>query len=318
VCGAPVLLTGVVVVLRSGLMREGITRLYVAATVFSLFTYTSFLWGIPNFAPVWNFVFLIINSLLMSDRYAKTQQSEEKLAVHNERLDKLNRAKTEFLQDMSHEMKSPLTVIATGIDFADREIHKESADMERTAAALDSIREETQRLGRMVGGMVNLASMSEISENRKRVDFAALLRNSAEAFRLALERRNNRLSVEIAPGLPDVFMENDRFKQVLSNLFSNAAEHTENGKIVIAADCDGTFITVRVADTGEGIAPELLPDVFKRGVSGRGGTGYGLYICKTVVEAHGGTIKIESAPGKGTAVTFTIPIYGGQEAGHTL
>jgi signal transduction histidine kinase len=198
------------------------------------------------------------------------------------------------------------------------QIRKGGENLSEASDALDAIRDETQRLGRMVGGMVNLASMSEISENRKRVDFAALLRNSAEAFRLALEQRNNCLSVEIAPGLPDVFVENDQFKQVLTNLLSNATDHTGNGEITVAADFDGTFITVRVTDTGEGVEPKLLPDVFERGVSGSGGTGYGLYICKTVVEAHGGIIKIESAPGKGTTVTFTVPIYGGQEAGHNL
>jgi signal transduction histidine kinase len=105
---------------------------------------------------------------------------------------------------------------------------------------------------------------------------------------------------------------------VLANLLSNAADHTQDGHITLAAHLAGKYITVSVTDTGNGIEPEFLPNVFERGVSGRGGTGYGLYICKTVVEAHGGTIEIESEPGKGTAVTFTVPVYGGQEAGHSL
>ena len=335
---------GIFLVARPAKLRRNKLHLLYLATL-TLYSVNPFLslfmrdvW--PHTNIISSTVFVIAHIVLLSDRYARAitaversnEALEEKvaertaellcanehLAERNVSLDNLNRTKTEFLQDMSHEMKAPLTVIATGIDFADMQIHKESADLERAAAALDNIREETQRLGRMVGGMVSLASMSEISENRKRIDFAALLRNSAETFRPALEQRNNRLSVEIAPDLPDVFVESDRFAQVIANLLSNAAEYTRDGQLTLSADYDSAFITVRVSDTGDGIERSLLPKVFKRGVSGRDGTGYGLYICKTVVEAHGGTINIESEPGKGTTVTFTVPVYGGQEAGHRL
>ena len=237
------------------------------------------------------------------------------LSRKNETLNRLNRTKTEFLQDMSHEMKTPLTVIATGIDYTDSIIRKENGDVDKARQALETIQEETQRLGRMVSGMIKLANMN-VSGNRTRVDFAALLKSGTETFQMT--HKSNTLHVEITPDLPDVFVEHDSFSQVINNLLSNALNHTQNGEITLSADlCDG-FITVRVADTGEGIDPELLPRVFKRGVSGRGGTGYGLDICKTVVEAHGGDIDIESKPGNGTIVTFTVPVYGGQEAVHKL
>ena len=170
----------------------------------------------------------------------------------------------------------------------------------------------------MVSGMISLAAISGIAENRKRVDFAALLESSVEAFRLPMEKYHNALRVKIEPDLPDVFVEHDRFAQVMANLLTNAAEHTRDGQVFITAEHDGPVITVHVSDTGNGIERSLLPTVFERGVSGRGGTGYGLYICKTVVEAHGGTIKIKSESGKGTTVIFTVPVYGGQEAGHRL
>jgi signal transduction histidine kinase len=265
-----------------------------------------------------NLFLICCQSLMLSHGYAETKRREEALTEHNELLSSLNRTKTEFLQDMSHEMKAPLTIIATGIDYSDSIISEENGDISKAREALGKIRVETQRLGRMVSGMITLVSMNETGENRKRVDFAALLMNSAEAHRVALEQRSNSLRVEIASCIPDAFVENDKFTQVIANLFSNAADHTQNGQITLIADSDGAYITVTVTDTGEGIEPELLPRVFERGVSGRGGTGYGLYICKAVVEAHGGTIKIESEPGKGTAVIFTVPVYGGQEAGHRL
>jgi signal transduction histidine kinase len=260
----------------------------------------------------------LTQTVVLSVNYAENRRRAKELSERNEFLDQLNRAKTEFLQDMSHEMKAPLTVIATGIDYADRQIKKYGEGLTEVDTTLETIRDETQRLGRMVGGMVELVSMSEPGENRQRVDFSALLKNSAEAFRRALEQRNNKLTLTIAPGLPDVFIEKDRFVQVIANLLSNAAEYTQDGEVSVTADCDGAYITTRIADTGAGIEPELMPRIFERGISGRNGTGYGLYICKTVVEAHGGTIKLECEQGIGTVATFTIPVYGGQEAGHAL
>lgn len=248
----------------------------------------------------------------------REQRDLLELTFKNAALDRANQIKTEFLQDMSHEMKAPLTVIATGIDFADQEMKAEDGSLEEAGGALESIRAETQRLGRMIGGMTQLATLGEISGNRSRVDFAALLRDSAEAFRYALEQKGSALTVETAPGMPDVFVERDHLTQVAANLLSNALEHTKDGRVTVAAEFDEEYITVRVSDTGEGVPPGILPRVFERGVSGRDSTGYGLYLCKTVVEAHGGTIKMESEPGKGCAVTFTVPVYGGQEAGHRL
>ena len=228
-----------------------------------------------------------------------------------------NKAKSRFLAMMSHEINTPLTVIATGIDFADERIAA-GGDIDEIRDALEVVRDETQRIGRMVGSMVKLASMGDTDETRKRVDFAALLHNSAEVFRLTLKKQNNYLHMDIASGLPDVYVEADKFTQLITNLFSNAARHTRDGQVSLMADYDEAFITVRVADTGGGIAPELLPRVFECGVSDGGGAGYGLYICKTVVEAHGGVVGIESGRNRGTTVTFTVPVYGGQEAGHKL
>ncbi|MCL2079674.1 MAG: hypothetical protein FWH17_07525 [Oscillospiraceae bacterium] len=101
----------------------------------------------------------------------------KELSRQNERLGKLYRAKIDFLQDMSHEMKNPLTVITTGVDYADRQIAEQNVDAPKARSALSKIRGEASRLGRMVESMVHLSSMSETGENRQRVDFAALLRD---------------------------------------------------------------------------------------------------------------------------------------------
>jgi signal transduction histidine kinase len=236
------------------------------------------------------------------------------LGLENTTLARLNHMKDEFLQDLRHELQNPLTVISTGVESADVNIAS-GGDVSKTRKALEIVQDETLRLGRMVRGMIRLAEMTEEKESRKRADFAVLLKNSAEAFRPVLEKQNNKLSVNITPELPDVFVEVDKFKQVMTNLFSNVARHTHGGHITITAERDGAFNRVCLTDTGEGFDPEILRKVFERGVSGGDGTGYGLYLCKTVIEAHGGVIGIESEPGEGTAVTFTVPVYGGQDGG---
>ncbi|GHU11164.1 hypothetical protein FACS1894185_3950 [Betaproteobacteria bacterium] len=242
----------------------------------------------------------------------------EKLSIKTESLDRLNHSKTEFLQDMSHEMRNPLTVIATGIDYTDKEINRDSGSMQNASLALDVIRHETQRLGRMVAGMVTMASIIETDEKRTRAQFATLLLRSAESLRLVAEQKGNTLLVETQDGLSDVYIESDNYMRVVTNLLSNAIDHTQNGKISVTAKTDNSYIVVSVTDTGEGMPPEILQNVFDRGTSSKGSTGYGLYLSKAAVEAHGGTITVESDPGEGTVVTFTIPVYSGQEEGHDI
>ena len=121
----------------------------------------------------------------------------------------------------------------------------------------------------------------------------------------------------------------DLLSQVVSNILQNAGAHMEKGLIFITAARKINEITISVRDTGTGIPPELLSHVFERGVTdggntsgddglAGGGTGFGLYLCKTVVESHGGRIWIESELGQGTTVSFTLPAYEGQIGGNEL
>ena len=210
-----------------------------------------------------------------------------------------------------------LTTIARCIGHADSRLDM-SNGVKEAHDVLKIAEEEALRLGRMVASMVKLAAMSGNTESREKVNYAEILENCAEIFRLQLDNRDNALLVNIAPSLPCVYGEADRLKQVPINLLSNAAKHTRNGEVRLEAfnNSEDDFITVRISDTGEGIPAELLPRTFERGVSGSGDSpGYGLSICQTIVEAHGGRIYIESEPGKGTRATFTIPVYSGQSEG---
>lgn len=95
--------------------------------------------------------------------------------------------------------------------------------------------------------------------------------------------------------------------QVLVNLCANASRHMNGGAVSVTVKQSGDMAEFTVADTGEGIDPELLPHIFERGVSGDGKSGLGLPICKEVIESFGGEISIESEQGVGTRVIFTLP-----------
>lgn len=244
-------------------------------------------------------------------------EQQRKLDEQNDLLTKANSAKTEFLANASHEMRTPLTVISVNVQtvmgiLEDMDGALQDPDAEKL---LQNAQGEIMCLARMVGGMLTLASMSENTDKRA-IDFSSLLQSGAEMLRLNLQKRGNALEMQIEPGLR-VFGSADLLAQAVSNLLQNAGRHTENGLILLTTAISGGTITVAVRDSGTGIAAELLPRVFQRGVSD-GGTGFGLYLCKTVVESHGGRIWIESEPGKGTAAFFTVPIYEGQYGGDPI
>lgn len=262
---------------------------------------------------------LIVGLALGATMYAQVsvyRRQQRKLDAQNAVLAQISHAKTEFLANTSHEMRTPLTVISINVQAVSgilQHMDETVTDPEVTELLADA-QEEIMCLSRMVGGMLTLASISESTEKSK-ADLSALLGGAADMLRMMLSKRGNELKAEIEKNLT-VFGDADLLSQVAVNLIQNAHTHTENGIIHFKAAQYGSQITVTVHDNGSGISPELLPCVFERGVS-EGGTGFGLFLCKTVVESHGGKISIASEAGKGTTVSFTLPAYQGQYGGDT-
>jgi signal transduction histidine kinase len=253
-------------------------------------------------------LFLILSQCVMlSIGYAEAKRRDEELVERNALLDNLNRMKDEFMQNISHEMKTPLTVISTNVINAD-DLLDFGADKTAIRLNLRSAQAEIMRMARMVDSTMEFSSAKEDRQMLEALDIAALIRSGAQAYHYLLKRRGNVLSLEIPDTLPPVYGNADTLSQVLSNLLSNANRHTENGEIsVIAAGRSGT-VEVAVRDNGEGVASEVLPHVFERGVSTEG-TGFGLFICKSVMDAHGGRISLENNPGGGARATFVLPVY---------
>jgi len=261
-------------------------------------------------------------------RYVQALEIREKtLVAENDMLDRLNNMKTMFFQDMSHDFKTPLTVISVNLldSLHMLEYGINESDLREN---LDDAQREVMRLARMVDNTIKQSQGTR--QGMELLDLPALLRESAETYRVLIERNGNRLSLEIPSSLPPIIGNADTLSLVLSNLISNANRYTRGGLITVSAGVRDVYVKdidpvsqptdniqpvsvlVSVTDTGTGIKPELIPTIFKRGVS-EYGTGLGLSICKSAIESHGGLIGITSNLGEGTTVYFTIPIVDDSE-----
>ena len=233
-------------------------------------------------------------------------EKQTEIAIH------AARSKTKFLATMSHEIKTPLTVISVHVQQAKELLKPEYSDYDTIFNSLKRAQDETMRTARITENAIRLSSMQESKSSMKYLDMNSLLTNSAEAYRPILEKKGNCLDVSIAGNLPPVYGNADLLIQVMMNLLSNANAHTKGGKIIVSGLYEERYIKVMIADNGEGIEPFLLPNIFeRRGPGARNevySTGIGLSICKEIIESHNGTIEIKSFPKEGTKVFFMIPV----------
>lgn len=237
---------------------------------------------------------------------ALAHEREQRASAENEMLTEMNRLKSAFYTDMSHEMKTPLTIIAVNAQFAAQNIELGEID-EEMVTDLNAISTEARRLAQMVTSLVGIGRMQDSDEGL--LSLKSLLVETVRIYQSLFARKGNKLSVEDIPELPPVTGIADQLIQVLINLLSNANRHTEGGSVLIKAEIISDKVRVSVIDNGSGIASDMLPHVFDRFCHGEnGGSGLGLYICKTIIEDHGGEIGIESEEGKGTTVWFTLPV----------
>ena len=231
-------------------------------------------------------------------------------------LQELERLRAEFLGMVSHELRAPLTSIkgsaATALGTSrvvgPAEVRQFFRIIEEQADHMDGLIGDLLDMGRIEAGTLSVDA--ELS------DLAALVDQARNTFLSGGGRHS--VSIDLPPDLPPVMVDRQRIVQVLNNLFTNAARHApDTSPIRVEAAREGVHVAVSVCDEGRGVAPELLPQLFRKHAGlltgdrkpGVGSTGLGLAICKGLVEAHGGRIQAESAGvGQGARFTFTIPI----------
>lgn len=230
------------------------------------------------------------------------------MSAERDMLEELNHLKNQFYTDMSHEMKTPLTVISVNAQFVAQNIESGTIDKE-TIADVTAISTEAKRLAQMVTSLVGLGQMQGTTVKEHLLSVNSLVEETVRIYQSMFARQKNVLTAQTDPHNPSVEGNADQLIQVLINLLSNANRHTENGRVVVSIEKLTNEVRVNVTDNGSGIEADLLPHVFERYQRGEEGvTGLGLTICKKIIEEHHGKIGIESVIGKGTQVWFTLPV----------
>ncbi len=236
-------------------------------------------------------------------------QSFNAMATDLERTERLRR---NMVADVAHELRTPLSNLKGYLEAISDGV------IEPDQKTIRSLHEEASTLSRLVDDLqeLSLADAGEIKLEKQPVDIIALIKDTTAGMQAKADTRGIILSTDLPENLPTVNIDAHRVKQVLSNLLENAVAHTDKGgRIAISAGQREKQIEVSVSDTGEGIPAKDLPLIFERfyrvdrsRTRKTGGSGLGLTIAKRLVEAHGGTIDVQSEPGKGSTFTFTIPV----------
>jgi len=227
----------------------------------------------------------------------------------------------QFVADAAHELRTPLTALGGMVEML--QIGADRGDPSTVRRMLDTMSREIDRLGRLVADLLTLSRMdAEQPLHPAPVDLGQLIEEVAAQTRLLA---NGQQIVTRIEQPATVIADPDRLQQVLLNLTANAVRFTPpDGRIELRLRVKGARAILEVADTGSGIAPELLPRVMDRFVRGdasraraTGGSGLGLAIASAIVHAHGGTIEIASTPGQGATVTIglALPPSGRHPAG---
>jgi signal transduction histidine kinase len=257
------------------------------------------------------------------------QERTGELRVAMERAEAANVAKDDFLSSVSHELRTPMTSVFGFVKLIKKKMEEgilpnlDAEDKRTTRNArqiltnLDVIESEGERLIKLINDVLDLSNLDagRVDWHFATTDLSGIAKQVMELSREDVARKGLSFDMDMGGDLPPIYADHDRLEQVFSNLVSNAVKFTEQGGITISARLHDNEIMVSVADTGIGIAPDNQDKVFDKFqqigdtlTSKPPGTGLGLFICKEIVNRHGGRIWVESNLGAGSVFRFTLPV----------
>jgi signal transduction histidine kinase len=224
------------------------------------------------------------------------------------------KTREDVLAIVSHDLKNPVATISL-IGHLLRQ--SEGLDTPKARDFADKIQRSADRMQSLIADLLDFAKMQggTFSVTAKADALSHVVLPVVDGFRVLAEAKAIKFDLNLPLSLPEVCIDAHRITQVMSNLLGNAIKFTpERGTIRISAQQEGHAVVVTVSDTGPGIPPEHLSKVFDWFWQAQGtkqaGTGLGLFIAKGIVDAHGGTIWVESEVGKGSSFFFTVPVCG--------
>ena len=244
----------------------------------------------------------------------KVRQRTEELKIANQKLEKSIELKSQFIADASHELRTPLTIIKGNLDIT---LWNEKSSVKELRETLKGIDEEVNHMSGILADLMILthAGAGKLNIKKTSANLDSLLKTAAQSMEVLAKEKNIKIEIS-GNGKVSAMIDENKFLKLLLNLISNAIKYgKENGWVKISAANTGNGIEVAVADDGIGIPENEIPFIFERfyrvnKVRTRekiGGSGLGLAICKSIAEAHGGFIDIQSQLGLGSKFVVHLP-----------
>ena len=228
----------------------------------------------------------------------------------------IENARREFVANVSHELKTPITTIKTYIET----MRENDLDRDTEVGFLDVVNKEADRMTRLINDLLTLSKLDSkiILANREYINVSELISDVVNKMSIEANKYGHKLSYHEMNEIPPIFMDKDRLEQILINIVSNSIKYTpENGIIEVFVRSIYSNVYIKIKDNGIGIPKDDLERIFERFYRvdkarsrEQGGTGLGLAISKEIINAFSGDIYIESEQGKGTEVCIVLPVDG--------
>jgi len=272
--------------------------------VVQIFTAPTVLWRIVNGGIF--VLFCIFGYLLIRGVFREIRRREE--------LERISRAKTEFISITSHQLRTPLTVIKGYLSMILEGVYGEVS--EKVKKVLENIYLANERLIKLVNSFLNVSKieLGKLELELERADISEIVESVVREMEIAAKEKNLYLKFEKPKEVPKILIDKEKIREIILNLVDNAIKYTQRGGVEVKLQILNNRLQIVVADTGEGLTKEekeKLFESFSRGSAGQkywvGGAGIGLYVAKKIVELHQGKIWVESE-GRGKGSKFYVEL----------